>query len=58
MFRILVNIPFAPNRIIIPMPCEMEGISIGNVIKTPNKALYRTWLRAMQNARIKEMITE
>ena len=35
----LVRIPLLPNKIIRPMPCDIEGINIGKVINTVKKYL-------------------
>ena len=32
----LVSIPFEPKRIISPIPCDIDGMSIGSSISTPN----------------------
>ena len=37
--KIFVIIPLLPNRLMIPNPCEIDGINIGNVNNTVNNAL-------------------
>ena len=45
-----VRLPFEPNRMISPIPCEMDGMSIGSRIHTPKTALSHTLVRVMHHA--------
>ena len=51
-------IPFAPNNSTNPMPCEMEGISIGKVTKTVNCSRKGILLRTTQRAKPHASIIE
>ena len=45
-----VRLPFEPNRMIRPMPCEIDGMSIGSSMHTPKTALSHTLVRVMHHA--------
>ena len=47
----LVIMPLLPNRMIKPIPCEMDGINIGKVIRTVNKYLHLIWVLFIAHAK-------
>ena len=55
----LVSWPFWPNNIISPIPCEMEGISMGSRITAPKNPFPFTCVlvihHASKNARVMEI---